>query len=214
MVPEDGCKVDRVSAAYDLDAVQSGFDTIDEALRARWRGDDGFAATGYRPLTAWFNKRLMRSVYGANGRETLGGRVENDYEALTGDDDLLRDEVGESLATDGIDASALRSDMVSWGTMRTHLTECLDAEKPTGESGSDWERDSIEMARSFARRKVEGALSSLASSGELVDGERGSVSVQFQCRCGVDDCPTRVPMTVALDRGYVCETHASDPAEE
>lgn len=209
MVPEDGCKVDRVSVEYDLAAVDRGHETIDEGLLARWRGEDGYTPTGYRPLTDWFNQRLMRTVYTEHGRETLGGRVSHEYQALTGDDELQREEVSESLRAHGIDAARIRDDMVSWGTMRNHLKECLGEEKSTTESRSDWERESIEMARSFAREKVESTLSSLATNGDLADGDQGTVSIQIQFRCDVADCQTRVPMPVALDRGYICEDHAS-----
>jgi hypothetical protein len=110
----------------------------------------------------------------------------------------------DSLRADGIDADRLLSDMVSWGTMRTHLTDCLDGEKESEPAG-EWERDSIEMARSFAREKVQSALSSLESRGELEDVDRAAVSIQVQIQC--EECPTRVPLEVALERGYVCETH-------
>lgn len=209
MVPQKGCKVDEVTATYDLDSVVTGHETIDEGLLARWRGDDGYTSTGYRPLTDWYNKRLLRQVYVAHDRETMGGRVDHEYEALTSDESLQREEVMESLEMDGIDAAQVRDDMVSWGTMRKHLQECLDGDKPEAESETDWERDSIEKARSFAREKVTAALSSLASKGKLTDGDEGTVSVQIQLSCGVDECPTRVPLTVALERGYICEDHVA-----
>jgi hypothetical protein len=209
MVTGSGCKLDRVIAEYGLEEADPAHASIHEGLLARWRGESGHSEAGYRTLTEWFNRRLLWRVCADHGRDVAAGRVEHDYEALTGEDDLRRAEVVESLGADGIDADRLRADMVSWGTMRTHLTGCLDGEKePT--SGGDWERDTIEMARSFAREKVESALTSLGSKGELDGVARTSVSVQVQVQC--EECPTRVPLEVALDRGYVCGTHAERAA--
>jgi hypothetical protein len=200
----NGCKVDRVVEEYGLEDVDPRYGSIHEGLLARWHGDSGHEKAGYRTLTGWFNRRLLWRVSIDHGRDTAGGRVEHNHEALTGDDDLRREEVMDSLRADGIDADRLLSDMVSWGTMRTHLTDCLDGEKESEPAG-EWERDSIEMARSFAREKVQSALSSLESRGELEDVDRAAVSIQVQIQC--EECPTRVPLEVALERGYVCETH-------
>ncbi|WP_227378411.1 rod-determining factor RdfA [Haladaptatus halobius] len=205
MPTENGCKVDHVIERYGLEEVNSRYASIDERLLARWIGDERHTAEGYRSLTEWFNKRLLREVFNEHGRDALGARIEHDYGLLIGDDDLLREEVTESLEADGIDADQVREDMVSWGTMRTHLLNCLNGEKEQKTSSSDWERESVEMAKSFAREKVEDALSSLASK-EKIDGiETSSVSVQIQVSC--DICPTRVPLEVALEQGYVCEQH-------
>lgn len=202
------CKVDRVVEAYGLAGADPRHASIHDGLLARWQGTDGHSAVGYRTLTEWFNERLLRRACVESGRDIAGGRVSHDYEALTGDDELRRAEVEESLRADGVDADSLVDDMVSWGTMRTHLTECLDGAKER--AGGDWERDAVGMAVSFAREKVEAALSSLGTKGELAGLDRASVSVQVQVQC--EACPTRVPLAVALDRGYVCETHAGDTA--
>jgi hypothetical protein len=180
---------------------------MDEELLARWVGDEGHTANGYRSLTEWFNKRLLRHVFNEHGRDALGARIDHDYEVLSGDDDLLREEIAESLEADGIDAEQVRDDMVSWGTMRTHLLHCCNGEKEQSTTNSEWERESVSMAKSFAREKVEDALSSLASKGEIEGVNSSSVSVQIQVSC--DICPTRVPLGVALEQGYVCEQHTS-----
>jgi hypothetical protein len=199
-----GCKVDRVIAEYDLQGADPRHESLNEGLLARWRGENGHGRSGYRTLTEWFNRRLLRVVYLDHGRETV--RVETDHEALSGDGTLRREEVVESLRSDGIDAEGVREAMVSWGTMRTHLTDCLDGRKAS-RSGDDWERDTVEMARSFAREKVESALSSLATKGRLDGVGRSSVSIQVHLEC--EECPTRVPLEVALERGYVCDRHGS-----
>lgn len=204
------CKVDRVITTYALGGADPRHDSIHEGLLARWRGADSHESMGYRSLTAWFNRRLLRQVYAEAGRSTDRGRIESDFQALTGDDDLRREEVLDSLDADGIDAEGVAKDMVSWGTMRTHLTECLDGEKDA-QSGGDWEQETIRMARSFASEKVDSALSSLASKDRLAGVDHASLSVQFQLQC--EDCPTRVPLSVALERGYVCEQHSGEVIE-
>lgn len=197
------CKVDTAIERYGLEDPQ--YDSVDEGLLARWLGEDGHGEHGYRTLTAWFNKRVLRTAYEDHGRKSLGNRIEADYEALTGDDELVRQEVEADIRADGIDVAELTGSLVSWGTMRTHLTECLDAEKSTASGSSDWQRDAIEMARSFATEKVEGALSSLATDGEFDGADDVSVDVEVRLRC--DECPTVVPFDVAVRRGYVCEQH-------
>lgn len=209
MEAETTCLVDEVIDRYDLESADPRYETLNEGLLRRWSGSEERESIGYRPLTEWFHKRLLRQVFDEQGRETLGERIEHDYRALTSDDDIVREEVLESLAADGIDGGALREDLVSWGTMRTHLQDCLGGTKERETSSGEWERDTVAMARSFATGKVEDALSSLSSKGEVGSLEDVSVSVEVQLDCV--HCPSRVPFEVALDRGYVCEDHATGP---
>lgn len=201
-----GCKVDRVMEGYGLASADPVYDTLDEGLLARWTGADG-QPMGYRSLTEWFNKRLLKRVYDEHGRETLGARLDSDYEILQGEDDLVGAELIESLRSDGIDGERLRSDLVSWGTMRTHLQECLDGEKAAEPASTDWEVRSVEKAVDVAEEKTATALSALAAKGDLAGGDTAGIEVQIQLSC--EACPTRVPFDVALDRGYVCAEHAS-----
>jgi hypothetical protein len=205
------CKIDRVVADYDLHSADPRHESIHEGLRRRWRGEGGHDGAGYRTLTTWFNQRLLRAASRAAGRDVPAARLEYEYDALTGEDDLVRAEVGERLAADGVDVEAVREDFVSWGTMRTHLTDCLDGAKPSADP-ADWERKSIEIARSVAAAKVETALSSLGTKGEIADADRVGVHVGIELQC--PDCPTRAPLAIARDRGYVCEDHADETGEE
>lgn len=197
------CKVDAVIDQYDIDDPQHG--AVDDGLLARWLGEDGHNEHGYRTLTTWFNKRVLRTVYEDHGRKSLGNRIEADYEALNSDDELVRQEVESDIRADGIDVAELSGNLISWGTMRKHLKECLDAEKPTESSTSDWQRDTIEMARSFAAEKADQALSSLSNDGDFEGADGVSVDVEVRLQC--DECPTSVPFDVAIRRGYVCEQH-------
>lgn len=200
-----GCKVDTLIEEYELDAAEARYDSTDERLLARWTGADGGSAEGYRPLTGWFNRRLLRALYERHGRETLGVRVESDYEVLVGDDDLAREELIDDLAADGIDAEAYLDDTVSWSTVRRHLNECLDGEKPRERSNSGWERKSVRIAREHAAEKVGEAVSSLASRGDLPGGGEAEVDVVVRVSCPV--CHVRIPLSDALARGYICADH-------
>lgn len=199
------CKVDTLIEEYALDEVEARFESTDERLLARWTGADGGSAAGYRPLTEWFNRRLLRALYERHGRETLGVRVEADYDVLTGEDDLMREELVDDLATDGIDAAAYLDDTISWSTMRRHLTDCLDGEKEIERSDSGWERETVRIAREHAAGKVREAVSSLASRGDLPGGEEANVDVDVSVSCPV--CQVRVPLSDAIARGYICSDH-------
>ncbi|WP_135537010.1 MULTISPECIES: rod-determining factor RdfA [Halostella] len=205
MPTDPGCKVDLVVDQYGLESADPAYESIDDGLLARWKGTDDRTQMGYRSLTEWFNKRLLKQVYDEHGRDALGARVDSDYEALRSDDDLVSEEMVESLLADGIDGERVREDMVSYGTMRTHLKDCLDGEKPPQTAETEWERESLEMAREVTREKAERALSSLETKGRIDGVETSTVEVQIQISCG--SCPTRVPFEVAAERGYVCEQH-------
>lgn len=205
MSREGGCKVDVVTDTYDLQPAGNRHDSFDDYLLARWTGADGREPVGYRTLTDEFNRRVLKQVYDTNGRDVLAARLESDYETLTNGEDLRRGELEDHLAADGIDAERLRRDMVSWGTMATHLKECLGGHKPPREATTEWERRSIDLAIDRAEAKVGEAVSALSSKGELTRGAGFEVELQTHLRCV--DCETRVPLAVALNRGYVCETH-------
>ncbi len=199
------CKLDSVADRYAVRPDTAEFSSLDEALLARWRGEGGYREQGYRTLTEWFNRRVLKRVYDEHGRETTGSRLESEYEALTDGEELTRLEVMDDLSSDGIDPETVLRDMISWSTMRMHLTECLDAEKETATATTDWERESIEIARRHAASKIEEAVASLGNKNRVAGAEEASVSIDVSLEC--DQCSTSVPLVVAMDRGYVCGTH-------
>lgn len=205
-----GCKVDRVTERYGLAAADPVYDSLDEGLLARWTGRGDRSAMGYRSLTEWFNKRLLKRVYDEHGRETLGARLDSDYDLLQREDDLVSAELIESLHADGIEGDQLAADLVSWGTMRTHLQECLDGQKAAETADTEWEVASVEKAVDVAEDKTETAVSALTEKGQLAGGADAGIDVQVQLTCG--SCPTRVPFAVALERGYICADHATEEA--
>lgn len=205
------CKVDDAVEEYDLRAPGTGSGSIDDYLVARWTGTNGRGAVGYRTLAEWFNRHLLGRVYDEHGRSTIGARVESEYEAITGDDDIVRGEVVGDLESDGIDAESLVDDMVSPRTMHRHLTGCLGAEKETPEARTDWERTSVEKARGLLEEKVAKASSSLASKGELRGADGAGIEVRIYLSC--PECATRIPFEAARHQGYVCEEHSVGPSE-
>jgi len=207
---EDTCKIDIVTDRYGLDEFEARYESVDDRLLSRWTSPDGGESAGYRTLTEWFNKRLLKVVYDEHGRDTTGTRIESDYEALTGED-LLREEVMDDLRAEGIDAGRISRDMISWSTMREHLNECLDGEKAVTESESDWERQSIAVAENITRSKVYEALSSLDSRGVLPSGDDADVEIQVLLSC--PECPIRIPFDDAMERGYVCQDHFPTAAD-
>lgn len=207
----DGCKIDALLERYALTAPTSATDDVDEYLLVRWRGVDGRPADGYGTLTEWLNKQLLRQFYETAGRETLGVRLDAEYEALVGDDAVLRAEVEDDLASDGIDPERVREAFVSRSTMRRHLNDCLDGHKDRPAGESDWERRSIDVTLDMAEGRIRDALSSLSTKGAFPDLEVVEIDVSVQVRC-VDD-PYQVPLSEALSGSFDCTgTGESNPA--
>ncbi|WP_312910280.1 rod-determining factor RdfA [Natronosalvus caseinilyticus] len=202
------CKVGAALDRYDLDGTSTRHETFDDLLVARWTGTDRGTAQGYRPLTEWFNKRILKRVYDDHGLETGGSRLDREYDALTGDDELYAEEVRDSLRSEGVAVDELQKSFVSWSTMQRHLNDCLEAEKERQRARTDWERNSVDIAREQLESKIDDALRSLSSKGEIRQGERAAVSVSIELEC--PECPIRIPLTEAIDRGYVCREHMTD----
>lgn len=167
-----GCKVCRVLQ-------QRGMDRYEEVLLDRWTAEPP-ERMGYRKLARWLNVAMLQLEMDRAGVSTIGGAAEACYDLLRGSD-AMADEVAESLTDTGIDASQLTDDFVSYGVVRTHLKECLGAERET-KSGS-WERDAIDISFEHARTKLGEAIRSLQNKGELSAGGEISVHVGGELEC-------------------------------
>lgn len=212
MTAEDSCKVERAIERYDIESRDAIFDSINDELLSLWKGDGDREPLGYRSLAEWFNKQLLRSVYEANDRILMGSRRAEEFDILTGDDDIARGELVDELATDGIDGEQLHADMVSFSTIRRHLTGCLDGDKKRQKAQTDWEKNSVEIATDTLREKVSRALSSYETKGDIPGATAADVEVQIQLSC--PHCPTRRTLTEARRIGYVCAEHLSGKAAE
>jgi hypothetical protein len=206
-----GCKVDTLTERHGLTVPVSEYGSVDDFLVARWTGRNGRSADGYKTLTEWFNKRLLKRIYEAHGRDTMSAHLDREYELITGESTLQRDELAADLATDGLDIDDLDRELVSWSTMRHHLKGCLDAEKDATPATTDWETNTVQIARERTAEKTRSVLSSLSSKERLPNAERAEVQVQVKLAC--PDCSVRVPFEEAVDRGYVCETHLETDSE-
>ncbi|WP_135535950.1 rod-determining factor RdfA [Halostella pelagica] len=205
------CKIDTVVQKHDLDISQAGYGDIDEYLLQRWTGEDGRPAEGYRSLTEWFNKRLLKRVYDEHNRQTTGVKLESEYDVLQSKDELTRQELEDDLRTTGIDADEVTADMISWSTMRHHLNDCLDGTKEMETADSDWERKSVEIASEQVEEKAVEAVRSLSSKGEIADSGEPGIAVNVNLSC--PECHVQTPFSKAVERGYVCGDHAHDDPE-
>lgn len=189
---EEGCKVCRVLADRDLGH-------YDERLLSEWRGDEA-QRKGYRQLARWLNITLLRREMDKAGLPTLGKEAESKYDRLRGEETNAA-EVADILEREGIDVERLYDDFVSYGVVRTHITECLGAEYEPGEP-DDWETNAIDIARDHARGKVHDAVRSLAGKGVIEAG--GDITVHLDVELECETCRSRVPLRRALRRGRVC----------
>lgn len=206
------CKVDDLTERYGLTPPREEYDTLDQYLLAQWKGVDGLESEGYQALTEWFNKQVLAQIYDEHGRQIPAFRIDAEYEILTGDHDLRRDELAADLAADSIEIDDAEGELISWSTMRRHLNGCLDGEKEPVQSSSDWELESVEVARSKTIEKAKAALNSLSSKRRLPDATKAEVDIQVKLSC--PECPTRVPMQDAVERGYVCKDHFQTVPQE
>jgi hypothetical protein len=205
------CKVGRVVDAYDLQRGVGG-DGLDAQLLARWLGRQEYSATGLRPLKDWVNTQLLKAVYRDHDRNTLGNRLQSDYDALTGDEADLA--LLDDLAADGIDGEQLQSDFLSTSTLYRHFTECLGESKSkqstAGRSG-DWEADKVDYARDIVERNVSESLRSLENKGRIPGAATADIKTEIVLGC--PECATQVSFERALARGYVCREHMGGGAD-
>lgn len=187
-----GCKVCRVLEKYDCEH-------YDERLVEQWTAPKA-ERKGYRQLARWLNVALLRGEMDRVGLSTLGGEVESKYDRLRGDPTTAA-ELERGLAMEGVRIEELTDDFVSYGVVRRHLTECLEAsrERPPP---TDWETDAIDITVDRATEKLGEAVSSLRSKGRLETSEAVSVHVTAEVEC--ERCQSRVPVERAVRRGYVC----------
>lgn len=183
------CKLDRV-------ARRRGLTDIDRRLRQRWADGESL-----RDLETVFNTAVLRSAMGDAGMEPLDGEAANLYRLLT--DDAVnpgeRIDAESRLRRAGVDPDAVVDDFVSYGTVRTHLNDCLgmetSRERPVD---ADEARTTVlklvSRTETVARRTVE----RLAARGPL---SIGSLSVTLSLRVGCSDCGEEYSFAGLLERG-------------
>lgn len=198
---EHGCKLCRIIAEREMG-------DYEQRLVDQWHGETG-QRKGYRKLAEWFNMTLLRRKMDKAGLSTLGDEAESKYERLQSGG-TVAEEVRQILRRNGLPVERIESDFVSYGVVRTHLTECLGEEYQ--HERTDWERDAIERARSHATTKITEAVQAAVSNGKL--DAVGDVSVDVSVELECEETHVSVPVDQALRRGYVSNPDADTAVEQ
>lgn len=207
------CKVGKVIDKYDLEHSVVGGD-LNQYMLARWMGKNEYPETGLRPLADWLNQKVLKTVYTEHDRNTLGSRIESDFEALTSDDDETRFTIIDDLESDGIDGEQLRDDFVSSTTLYRHFTNCLGEEKARdigdNEATAKLAVERIQYLQNNTKDHIHESLRTLEYREKIPHASNAEVSIPVLLGCPV--CSNQVQLERALERGYICEEHMSESA--
>lgn len=190
---DGGCKVCKVIEYH-------GLHDFNERLLQRWMGDST-ERMGYRKLAERLNVLLLRQAMDRAGVSTLGGEAKARYERLQGDDETTAKEVREILTNEGINMGRLEKSFVSYGVIRTHILDCLNAERE--DEDSDWEVEALQITRKHAKSKALDAVRSLLNKDRISASENIALHVDIYVEC--EECQTRIPLDRVLRRGEVCK---------
>lgn len=126
-------------------------------------------------------------------------------DVLTGDDKSERARAETILDQAGIDVEALRSDFVSYRTVKKHLNQCLDVDTsrkaPEPVSRTD-AQDTIEWAETRCERVVDRTIERLQATHDDIPASNTSVSVSTRVTCS--DCGVTKPVTAYITDGCDC----------
>lgn len=202
------CKLGRTAATHEL-PIGDEQNGLEEQLRGRWLGVEGYPETSLRDLTDWFNRQVMRTRYIEQGRNTLDAHLRSDHAVLTDPDHEEYHALLSDLGTDGIDGEDLRSDFVSVSTLYRHLTECIGAQKHDDHRDPRAVADDkIAHVRDTAQMYLSDVLSAWESRGVVKSATEASLTVEIYLECPV--CSRQAAIEVVRQRGYVCETHMTE----
>lgn len=188
MSGETGCKVDRVAERWDL--------AIDDDLRERRA-----AGESLRDLETYVNERLLRAALRSVDADPLDGEAANLYRLLT--DEAVsagqRVDAEARLRRTGLDPETVTDDFVSYGTVRTHLNECLGVET-TRESRLDPDEARTTVLKLLSRTEsvTERTVTRLANQGSLTIP---APSVTLGLRVACEECGDEYTFAQLLSRG-------------
>ena len=194
---DDRCKVCRTLSAW-------GRPWMEESLVARWRGEEG-ERMGYRRLARWLNATLLEQAMERAGLPTAGDEAASRYDRLVGDDEDVARGVREVLQDGGVPVDDLAADFVSYGVVRTHLLECLEAERPERDP-DDWEADAVAAARKRALEQVYAAVRARFNKDRLAAGGVPDVDVAVTLTCPA--CGVQASAVEALNSRMLCDCSA------
>jgi len=171
---ETRCKVGRVSQERAL----SG---LDEELRERWE-----SGSSLRDLETYVNEQVLAGAMQRAGLDPVDGEAANLYRVLTDDDVSAGERVTATsrLEREGVDLGAVRADFVSYGTVRTHLRDCLGVETSRDRSiDADEARRTVLRLVSRTEAVTERTVERLTDAGILSIPEP-SVGLSLRVACG------------------------------
>lgn len=186
----EGCKVEQVCE-------RRGLPTLAERLVERRTETDA----SLRDLEGFFNRDVLASAMRAAGMELLEDEAANVYRLLTDEavSHAARTEARDRLTRAGVDVDAVERDFVTYGTIRTHLRECVGLE--TGrEATVDAATVSDTIFELFGRTEAvtERELSRL-SDREAFDA--GELTVSLTARVACEACGEEYGLRRLLERG-------------
>jgi len=186
---ETTCKVDRVAEVR-------GLSELDDQLRERWTG-----GTSLRDLETYVNEQVLRAAMRTAGMDPIDGEVATLYRILSNDEVSVGERVtAESrLERNGVDLAEVRDDFVSYGTVRTHLRDCLNVETSREESFDvDDARRTVLRLLSRTEAVTERTIERLTNTDALTVPDP-SVGLSLRVACG--DCGDEYTFSELLRRG-------------
>jgi hypothetical protein len=188
MPGDTDCKVDRVCERWDL--------TMGDELRERWRGGESL-----RELETVFNEAVLRAALQSADADVIDGEAANLYRLLTDDSVSAGQRVDAEarLRRAGLDPTAVTDDFVSYGTVRTHLNECLGIET-TRDTRLDPDEGRTTVLKLLSRTEsvTERTIARLTDQGSLTIP---APSVTLSLRVACDQCGDEYSFSQLLSRG-------------
>ena len=186
----DGCKVERVCERRHLP-------TLPERMVER-RTEAG---ASLRALERFFNREVLAAAMRAAGMELLDGEAANVHRLLTAEDvsHAARTEARDRLSRAGVDVDGVTDDFVTYGTIRTHLRECVGIE--TGREtdvGADAVRETVFTLVGRTEAVTERELSRLAETDAF---DAGDLTVSLTARVACEACGEEYGLRRLLERG-------------
>jgi hypothetical protein len=177
-----------------------GLDELGDQMEQRWTAT-GDERMSLRDLADYFNRELLRTALSEAGAQPLDGEIENIYRLLTADD--LTDADGiraqRRLEREGVDATQLQRDFVTYQAIRTYLKDHRDASYTANtRARTEAEQESIQRLRGRMLTVTDSKLEQLKQNDNLDLGEyRTLVDINVLC----EDCDTQYGIDELLDRG-------------
>ncbi|MFB6223945.1 MAG: rod-determining factor RdfA [Haloarcula sp.] len=191
-------KIDRVIEKYALDGMA-------EELEHRWLGTGNMEQSSTRELADYYNKEVLRSAIRESDVFTLGGDVEQVYDALTDDEDTDATLVRTRLEQGGVDVETVMDDFISHQTVYRYLKQHRGVEqsKKSPEEQLEDTIDTVQQLQGRTTAVTEQSIQNLKNKGIVSVGEF-SILNDIQALC--EDCGRSYEVTSLLKQGS-CKCH-------